>query len=234
MILILPAISMAIGGLLASRFNPGKLLRGIVAHLVGGLVLGIAAADLMPAASRNDHPYALAIGFCLGFILLLVINALLQDPQKSSNGNQSQPPLLLIFPFVVDSLIDGLVVGISNEAAQQKWVIPVAVGLEMGLATLGLGTLLGRGAGRWRSRLAGGVMALTYLVGLTLSKVLTNDLHGPALTGMLAFGTAALIYLVVEEVMKEAHSRGENDSGVVNAAFFIGLLCVWLLDSSST
>jgi ZIP family zinc transporter len=51
---------------------------------------------------------------------------------------------------------------------------------------------------------------------------------------MLAFGTAALIYLVVEEVMKEAHSRGENDSGVVNAAFFIGLLCVWLLDSSST
>ena len=234
MILILPAISMAIGGILASRFNPGKLLRGIVAHLVGGLVLGIAAADLMPAASRNDHPYALAIGFCLGFVLLLVINALLQDPKASSNGNQSQPMLLLIFPFVVDSLIDGLVVGISNEAAQQKWVIPVAVGLEMGLATLGLGTLLGRGAGRWRSRLAGGVMALTYLVGLTLSKYLTDDLHGPALTGMLAFGTAALIYLVVEEVMKEAHSRGENDSSIVNVAFFIGLLCVWLLDSSST
>lgn len=235
MILILPAISMVSGGFLASRFNPGKLLRGIVAHLVGGLVLGIAAADLMPAASRNDHPYALAIGFCLGFILLLVINALLQDPRASSDENQSRPMMvLLIFPFVVDSLIDGLVVGISNEAAQQKWVIPVAVGLEMGLATLGLGTLLERGAGRWRSRLAGVIMALTYLMGLTLSKYLINDLHGPALTGILAFGTAALIYLVVEEVMKEAHSRGENDSGIVNAAFFIGLLCVWLLDNSST
>ena len=103
----------------------------------------------------------------------------------------------------------------------------------MGLATLGLGTLLGRGAGRWRSRLAGGVMALTYLMGLTLSKYLTNDLHGPALTCILAFGTAALIYLVVEEVMREAHSREENDTTVVNMAFFIGLLCVWLLDSSS-
>lgn len=226
---------MVSGGFLASRFNPGKLLRGIVAHLVGGLVLGIAAADLMPAASRNDHPYALAIGFCLGFILLLVINALLQDPRASSDENQSRPMMvLLIFPFVVDSLIDGLVVGISNEAAQQKWVIPVAVGLEMGLATLGLGTLLERGAGRWRSRLAGVIMALTYLMGLTLSKYLINDLHGPALTGMLAFGTAALIYLVVEEVMKEAHSRGENDSGIVNAAFFIGLLSIWLLDNSST
>jgi ZIP family zinc transporter len=78
------------------------------------------------------------------------------------------------------------------------------------------------------------MMALTYLMGLTLSKYLINDLHGPALTGILAFGTAALIYLVVEEVMKEAHSRGENDSGIVNAAFFIGLLSIWLLDNSST
>ena len=139
----------------------------------------------------------------------------------------------MMLPFLVDSLIDGLVVGISNEAAQQGWVIPLAVGLEMGLAALGLGTLLGRGSGRWRSSLAGGLMALNYLIGLTISVVLTNGLQGPALTAMLAFGTAALIYLVVEEVMKEAHSRGEDDSGVVNVAFFIGLLLIWLLDSLS-
>lgn len=74
-------------------------------------------------------------------------------------------------------------------------------------------------------------MALTYLIGLTISVVLTQGLQGPALTAMLAFGTAALIYLVVEEVMKEAHSRGEDDSGVVNVAFFIGLLCIWLLNT---
>ena len=125
-------------------------------------------------------------------------------------------------------------VGISSEAAQQGWVIPVAVALEMGLATLGLGTLLGRGAGRWRSMMAGGLMACTYLIGLTISVLLTNGLQGPPLTATLAFGTAALIYLVVEEVMKEAHTRGEDDSSVVNVAFFLGLLCIWLLDSVST
>jgi ZIP family zinc transporter len=38
---------------------------------------------------------------------------------------------------------------------------------------------------------------------------------------------------VVEEVMKEAHARGEDDSALVNVAFFIGLLCIWLLDSVS-
>ena len=222
---------MVLGGLLGSRLRPGKRFRAVVAHLVGGLVLGIAAADLMPAASDSGHPLALAIGFCLGFSLLLVINAVLEDPDDNSEQSRPRPMLLLILPFLIDSLIDGLVVGISSKAAEQQWVIPVAVALEMGLATLGLGTLLGRGAGRWRSRVSGALMAVTYVIGLSVSLVITNGLQGPALTGTLAFGTAALIYLVVEEVMKEAHARGEDDSGVVNVAFFIGLLCIWLLDS---
>lgn len=222
---------MALGGLLGSRIRPGKRLRGVVAHLVGGLVLGIAAADLMPAASVSGHPLALAIGFCLGFSLLLMINAVLEEPVDGAENQRPRPMLLLMLPFLVDSLIDGLVVGISNNAAEQGWVIPVAVALEMGLATLGLGTLLGRGAGRWRSGLAGALMAVNYLIGLGISLMFTNGLQGPALTATLAFGTAALIYLVVEEVMKEAHSRGEDDSGIVNVSFFIGLLFIWLLDS---
>ena len=229
---------MVVGGLLGSRFRPGRRLRGIVAHLVGGLVLGIAAADLMPAASDSGHPLALAIGFCLGFSLLIVINAVLDDPddadQVMDTSDRPRPMALLMLPFLVDSSIDGLVVGISSEAAQQGWVIPVAVALEMGLATLGLGTLLGRGAGRWRSMMAGGLMAGTDRIGLTIRGRLTNGLQGPPLTATLAFGTAALIYLVVEEVMKEAHTRGEDDSSVVNVAFFLGLLCIWLLDSVST
>ena len=231
MLLILPAISMALGGLLSSRIRPGRRFRAVIAHLVGGLVLGIAAADLMPAASNSGHPLALALGFCLGFSLLLVINAVLEEPDDAGESPRPRPMLLLMLPFLVDSLIDGLVVGISSRATQQSWVIPVAVALEMGLATVGLGTLLRRNAGRWRSGLSGVLMAGTYSVGLSISLVITNGLQGPALTGTLAFGTAALIYLVVEEVMKEAHARGEDDSGLVNVAFFIGLLCIWLLDS---
>lgn len=47
---------MALGGILGSRFRPGLRLRGLIAHLVGGLVFGMAAADLMPAASSDNHP----------------------------------------------------------------------------------------------------------------------------------------------------------------------------------
>ena len=229
--MILPALTLMGGGALGSRFHPGHQLRGMIAHLVGGLVLGTAAADLMPAASRSGHPLALALGFCLGFSLLLVINAVLKEPELPGDGERARPLAILLLPFLVDSLIDGLVVGISSEATSNGWIIPIAVALEMGLAALGVGTLLGRGAGRWRSSLAGVLMGLAYLFGLGVSQWLGDWLRGAALTGLLAFGTAALIYLVVEEVMKEAHADGEDDSGVVNLAFFIGLLVVWLLDS---
>ena len=213
---------MAFGGMLGSRIRPSSRVRAVVAHLVGGLVLGIAAANLMPAASNSGHTVALAIGFPLGFSLLLVINAFLEQPDERHKHGRARPMLMLMLmlPFLIDSLIDGVVVGISSKAAEQQWVIPVAVALEMGLAPLGLATLIGRSANPWRSALSGALMAVTYLIGLSTSLLITNGLQGPSLTGTLAFGTAALIYLVVEEVIKEAHSSGEDDSGLVNVAFF--------------
>ena len=73
---------MAFGGLLGSRIRPGRRFRAVVSHLVGGLVLGIAAADLMPAASNSGQLVALAIWLCLGFSLLIVINAVLEEPPR--------------------------------------------------------------------------------------------------------------------------------------------------------
>lgn len=224
---------MSVGGFLGSRFQPGLRLRGVVAHLVGGLVFGMAAADLMPAASRSGHPLGLVIGFCLGFSLLIVVNAVLDVPEEGTEENITRPIPMILLPFLIDSLIDGLVVGISPDTGEGSWIIPLAVALEMGLATLGLSTLLRRNGGRWLSTFAGGMMSLLYLAGLLISSILTNHLQGEALTGMLAFGTAALIYLVVEEVMKEAHASGEDDSSIVNLAFFMGLLMVWLRVSLS-
>ena len=42
------------------------------------------------------------------------------------------------------------------------------------------------------------------------------------LSGLAAFAAAALLYLVVEELMVEAHEEGETTSGSV--MFFVGFL----------
>ena len=190
---------MVLGGALSTRVQLSRKVKGGVTHLVGGLIFGTAAADLMPAASQSGDVLALAIGFCSGFILMLTINSLWGDQPAQPTGRIRLAALWL--PFLVDSVVDGLVVGISSSAGKHSWIIPSAIALEMGLSALGLSILLKPYGRRWISSLTGLTMALSYGVGIGISALLHLWLKGAALTGLLAFGTAALIYLVIEEVM---------------------------------
>ncbi len=51
---------------------------------------------------------------------------------------------------------------------------------------------------------------------------------GQVLITMIAFGTAALLFLVTEELLTEAHEVKE--SPLMTSAFFIGFLAVFLLE----
>lgn len=77
--------------------------------------------------------------------MLIVVNNVLDDPHEIAEKNKSRPIIPLLIPFLVDSLIVGLVVGISPDVGSQGWVIPLAVALEMGLASLGLATCCAEG-----------------------------------------------------------------------------------------
>ena len=59
---------------------------------------------------------------------------------------------------------------------------------------------------------ASGVLGATVLSGLT----------GGAMEVVLSFGVAALLYLVTEELLREAHEQRETRSGT--AMFFLGFL----------
>lgn len=48
-----------------------------------------------------------------------------------------------------------------------------------------------------------------------------------SLAGVLAFGTAALLYLVVEELLVEAHE--ETETPILSAMFFLGFLGLYIL-----
>ena len=53
----------------------------------------------------------------------------------------------------------------------------------------------------------------------------------PFVTGFLAFGLIALLYLVTEELLVEAHET--EDRPWVTAMFFIGFLLLLLLDQAT-
>ena len=57
------------------------------------------------------------------------------------------------------------------------------------------------------------------------------QLVGGLRSGTLAFATAALLYLVAEELMTEAHEAAE-DRPATPALFFAGFLLVYLLQQA--
>ena len=69
--------------------------------------------------------------------------------------------------------------------------------------------------------LTGGLSLLVYVSALVGGTVLSH-LGGAPMEAILSFGLAALLYLVTEELLREAHEEGETRIGT--ALFFAGFL----------
>jgi ZIP family zinc transporter len=66
------------------------------------------------------------------------------------------------------------------------------------------------------------------MLGALLGATLLAGLSGPWLEGVLAFGAAALLYLVTEELLVEAHKL--PDTPLMTAGFFLGFLVLFLIE----
>lgn len=62
------------------------------------------------------------------------------------------------------------------------------------------------------------------MVGVTL----LHGLLGTTLEAVLAFGAAALLYLVTEELLVEAHEV--PDTPLITASFFVGFLVLFVIE----
>ncbi|WP_049758920.1 hypothetical protein [Renibacterium salmoninarum] len=69
-------------------------------------------------------------------------------------------------------------------------------------------------------------LSLFTFVGALIALFLLAGAPEAVLAAVLAFGAAALLYLVVEELLVEAHEHKETT--VLTALFFVGFLCVYV------
>ena len=68
---------------------------------------------------------------------------------------------------------------------------------------------------------------MLILIGATVGVTLLAGLAGPELVAVLAFGVAALLYLVTEELLVEAHEVPETV--LVTSIFFVGFLLLLVI-----
>lgn len=223
---LFPVGAMIVGGTIAAFRSPGPRLGSAIQHFAAGTVFAAVAVELLPDVVSKHAPMATIVGFAIGVALMLVLRQLSSKAQVVNKGKGSTA---LVVAVGVDITIDGFLIGISFSAgAAQGLLITIALTLE--LLSLGLATVTAlhqAGASRWRSVGTTAGLALLVLFGAAVGMILLAGATGPLLNAVLAFGVAALLFLVTEELLVEAHEVPETMS--VTAIFFVGFLIVLVI-----
>ncbi len=87
--------------------------------------------------------------------------------------------------------------------------------------------LLDLGLPRLRAAAVAASLGLATAVGAVGGAALLGGASHTVLAAVLAFGAAALLYLVVEELLVEAHEKA--GTAVLSAMFFLGFLLLFIL-----
>lgn len=229
---LFPAAAMLLGGVVAAFRPPGARLRSIVQHFTAGVVFAAVAGELLPELMNEAAKLPTIVGFALGVALMLGVKKLTErgpsDASTTEGGTDDTRGL--VTTVAVDVAIDGLLVGVGFAAGTEAGLL-VTIALTLEVLFLGLATasaLIGAGATRGRVLGTTGLLVVILVLGAAVGGAALRFLTGGLLAGVLAFGVAALLYLVTEELLVEAHET--EDTPFATATFFLGFLALLLLE----
>jgi ZIP family zinc transporter len=223
---LIPVISILIGGLLGLHTKITRAFRSSVLHFAGGVVFSVVAVELLPDIIKNHRPIEVGIGFSLGIIAMLLIKFFAEKIETKDEGsnNQNVLPMGLLIALGIDLLIDGLLLGVGFAAGNLEGIL-LSVALALETFSLGLAVVMAcvnSNITKQKNLLILLVLGLLFFAGAILGITLLAGLSQEWLELVLAFGLAALLFLVVEELLTEAHE--EKETAFQTSMFFIGFL----------
>lgn len=219
---LIPATAAIIGAIVAVNARPGPTLVSAIQHFAAGVVFAAAAGEILPDVMHRGSPWATVIGGSIGVATMLLVKQL----EEWAKG-----PAGLLTAIGIDILIDGLVLGIGFAVGPKVGLLlTIALTIEVLFLGLTVATELGENV-RSRARIVGITSALVLLlpIGAFLGAPVAR-LPGPVVTGFFALGLIALLYLVTEELLIEAHET--PDRPWVTAMFFAGFLVLLLIEEA--
>lgn len=229
----IPALAIIAGALLAVMRAPSPRAQSMVQHFAAGVVFAAVAGEVLPDLHDAHAPIPTVVGFAVGVALMLLVKHLVESAAGGHAGEGApRTAKSLLIVVLVDVVIDGILVGVGFAAGKEKGIlIMVALTIEvlfLGLATIG--ELLEAGASRQRAMASAFLIAGLLLVGAVVGVSLSFIAGGPFLIGLLAFSAAALLYLVTEELLVEAHEVPETP--LSTAVFFVGFIVLFLIEGA--
>jgi ZIP family zinc transporter len=222
---LIPIAASGLGGAIAAFWPPGKSLKSAIQHFAAGVVFAAAALELVPKV-RVQPPWVALIGFAGG---IAAVVALRSGTARLKNKSSGQANIGLIAATGIDVFIDGLVLGAGFAAGEQTGaLLSIALGLEFLFLGLSVAGSLDRRSSTWKIIAAPAGLSLLTVVGTVIGVTLLVNVSASFLAIVLAFGAVALMYLVTEELLVEAHKGAEGPW--IAATFFLGFLVYLIID----
>ena len=217
---LIPVVAVLIGSLFAVSRRPSDAFVSAMQHLAAGVVFAAAAAEILPQVMHEGSPIATFTGGALGIVVMLSLKAL---------EGRASGPIAMLGAVAVDILIDGLVLGLAFVAGGKAGVLlTIALTLEVLFLGLTVTTELGETI-KSKARIIAITMGIALLLPIGAAIATPVATFPPVvIAGFLSFGWMALLYLVTEELLVEAHEK--PDTPLISAMFFIGFLGLLLIE----
>ncbi len=201
---LIPVLAATAGAVYVAIRPPSDKVVGAIQHFAAGVIFYAAAGELLPDATHNGSVWLVVAGGGIGIAAMLLLDHF---------AGRAEGPVGLSAASAVDALIDEIVLGLGFAAGQRQGML-LAIALAVEFLFLGL-SLAGAFGGK-RSKLvpvaATAAISLMVPAGVFASLAVTV-LPTEAQTAAYAFGLVALLFLVTEELLVEAHEKPETPWG---------------------
>lgn len=224
-----------------------KMQRAFLGFAAGVMIAASVWSLLIPAIDMATEQGKIswlpaAGGFLLGVLFLLLLDNLLPHLHLDSTKPEGLPSsfkrtTMLIFAVTLHNIPEGMAVGLSFGMAatgNQTVTLAAAFALAIGMALQNFPEgaaislpLRQEGFSRWKSFFWGGLSGIVEPIAGLLT-VLAMSAIAPLMPWLLAFAAGAMLYVVVEELIPEAH-LGEH-SHIGTFGVMAGFLVMMVLD----
>ena len=213
------SVTLLICGFLSQFIKISRNGLSILQHFAAGIIFSAVAVELIPKLLESELKWDIAIGFLLGLFCMLLFRLI---------GERESSPAALITGYGVDLWIDGILIALAYLASERSGlIITGALCLEVAFLAFALmPTLRYRGASSIVQLITVSILAALIPMGTVMGYAVIHHLPEGYYEATLAFGVAALLFLVTEELLYEAHEK--PDSIIGTAAFFVGFLIILL------
>ena len=182
-------------------------------------------------------------GFLLGALFLLVLDGLLphlHPDAKQPEGITSslKRTTLLVFAVTLHNIPEGMAVGLSFALAAQHggegalYTSAMALAIGIGIQNFPEGAAISiplreEGMPRWKAFLCGSLSGIVEPIFGILTVLIAPQI-GPLMPWLLSFAAGAMVYVVVEELIPEAHLGEHSNLGTFGVLG--GFLVMMILD----